>query len=29
MKGIHKSYLDRTSRKIFGRSMEIYGLTLW
>jgi len=29
MKGIHKRYLDRTTRRIFDRSMEIYGQTLW
>ena len=29
MKDIHKRYLDRTTRRIFDRSMEIYGQTLW
>jgi hypothetical protein len=29
MNGIHKRYLDRTTRRTFDRSMEIYGQTLW
>ena len=29
MKGILKRYLDRTTRRTFDRSMEIYGQTLW
>ena len=29
MNGIHKRYLDRTTRRTFDRSMEIYGQTIW
>ena len=29
VKGILKRYLDRTTRRTFDRSMEIYGQTLW
>ena len=29
MKGINKRYLDRTTRRTFGGSMEIYGQKLW